>query len=167
MPMVLAWSVYFIQQHTCKTLIFQQEQKLFDMGSSVADVARSLGPKAVQRLAESAIDPHELLWGILQTLSQIRGSPSYLFPSLLERCKTVLGLDCTITMGNFLPALGTEMPDQLQQLNSWAGQQGWNMLAPSAAEGSREMDADQTESATRLPPVSQGGDYGFHEYLSA
>lgn len=136
------------------------------MGSSVADVTRSLGSKSVHRLAESAIDPRELLWGILHTLSQIRGSPSYLFPALLERCKTVLGLDCTITMGNFLPTLGSEMPDQLHQLNTWAGEQGWDMLAAARdLHEIGEVGGDQTESAPHLPPVSQGGDYGYHEYL--
>ncbi|KAK4904795.1 hypothetical protein LTR66_017866 [Elasticomyces elasticus] len=99
------------------------EQKLFDMGVSVADVTRSLGTKAVHRLAESTIDPSELLWGILHTLSQIRGSPSYLFPTLLERCKNVLGLDCSITTGNFLPMLGTAAPDQLAP---WSRQNIWD-----------------------------------------
>lgn len=136
------------------------------MGSSVADVTRSLGSKAVDRLAEVTIDPRELLWGILHTLSQIRGSPSYLFPELLERCRTVLGLDCTITMGNFLPTLGSEMPDQLQQLNTWAGEQGWDILA--AARDSHEIRAvegDQVESAPHLPAVTQRSDYGYHDYL--
>ncbi|KAJ6160620.1 hypothetical protein N7470_004016 [Penicillium chermesinum] len=82
------------------------EQKLFDLGSSVADVTRSLGTKAIDRLANSTIDPRQLLWGILSTLSQIRGSSSYLFPHLFERCKTILNLDGTINMGNFLPTLG-------------------------------------------------------------
>ncbi|KAJ5090240.1 hypothetical protein N7532_008924 [Penicillium argentinense] len=104
------------------------EQKLFDMGSSVADVTRSLGSKAVNRLAESTIDPRELLWGILHTLSQIRGSPSYLFPDLLGRCKNVLGLDCSITMGNFLPALGAANPNLL---SAWAGEQ-WDLESFSA-----------------------------------
>lgn len=42
---------------------------------------------------------------MLHTLSLIRGSPSYLFNALLERCKSMLGLDCTLTISNFLPAL--------------------------------------------------------------
>ncbi|KAF7712731.1 Amylolytic gene expression activator [Penicillium ucsense] len=106
------------------------EQKLFDMGLSVADVTQSLGTKGVHRLAESTIDPRELLWGILQTLSQIRGSPSYLFPTLLERCKSVLGLDCTITVGNFLPTLGAHVPNASGLSGvPWAGEQGWDLLA--------------------------------------
>ncbi|KAJ6049897.1 uncharacterized protein N7446_006776 [Penicillium canescens] len=123
------------------------EQKLFDMGASVADVTRSLGSKAVQRLAESTIDPNELLWGILHTLSQIRGSPSYLLPTLLERCKAVLGLDGTINTGNFLPILGAAVPDQLA---SWSGQHVWDYSAGS--EDIREMhevDHDQSESVPR------------------
>ncbi|KAJ5105272.1 hypothetical protein NUU61_002619 [Penicillium alfredii] len=120
------------------------EQKLFDMGTSVADVTRSLGSKSVHRLAESAIDPHELLWGILQTLSQIRGSPSYLFPSLLERCKTVLGLDCTITIGNFLPTLGAA---ELDYLASWSGEHQW----PLSAAGPDDMDIPIDQERARGP----------------
>ncbi|KAJ5266593.1 hypothetical protein N7478_009401 [Penicillium angulare] len=113
------------------------EQKLFDMGVSVADVTRSLGPKNVHRLAESTVDPRELLWGILNTLSQIRGSPSYLFPSLLERCKTIIELDGTINMGNFLPVLGEGMPDQL---STWANEQRWNLLASAGRESQDGRD---------------------------
>ena len=131
------------------------------MGSSVADVTRSLGSKSMHRLSESSIDPRELLWGILHTLSQIRGSPSYLFPSLLERCKTVLGLDCTITMGNFLPTLGAPMPDQF---SSWAGEQRWDMLAGRNPHGMGEMDGEQTESVPHLAAVSQG-ELGFQDCL--
>ncbi|KAJ5549857.1 hypothetical protein N7535_002200 [Penicillium sp. DV-2018c] len=122
------------------------EQKLFDLGISVADVTRSLGPKAVHRLAESTIDPNELLWGILHTLSQIRGSPSYLFPTLLERCKPILGLDCTITTGNFLPILGAAVPDQLA---SWSGQHVWDYTG-----GGEDVDVDGQES-TSLTSVQE------------
>jgi hypothetical protein len=118
------------------------------MGVSVADVTRSLGSKAVHRLAESTIDPNELLWGILHTLSQIRGSPSYLFPTLLERCKTVLGLDCSITTGNFLPILGAAVPDQLA---SWSGQDVWDYSA--GAEDIEVHDVnDQSESVPHSVP---------------
>lgn len=118
------------------------------MGVSVADVTRSLGSKAVHRLAESTIDPNELLWGILHTLSQIRGSPSYLFPTLLERCKTVLGLDCSITTGNFLPILGAAVPDQLA---SWSGQHVWDYSA--GAEDIEVHDVnDQPESVPHSVP---------------
>lgn len=132
------------------------------MGISVADVTQSLGSKAMHRLAESSVDPRELLWGILHTLSQIRGSPSYLFPLLLERCKTVLGLDCTIIMGNFLPTLGAPMPDQL---SSWAGEQRWDMLAGRNPHEIREMDDEHTESVPHLRAVPQDGDLDFHDSL--
>ncbi|KAJ5720031.1 hypothetical protein N7493_006909 [Penicillium malachiteum] len=107
------------------------EQKLFDMGAAVADVTRSLGSKAVHRLVESTVDPRELLWGILQTLSQIRGSPSYLFPSLLERSKSIIELNGTINTGNFLPVLGEATPGQL---SFFADQQGWNAPVIDAAQ---------------------------------
>ncbi|KAJ5832985.1 hypothetical protein N7474_001296 [Penicillium riverlandense] len=117
------------------------EQKLFDMGSSVADVTHSLGSKGMHRLADSTIDPRELLWGILHTLSQIRGSPSYLFPTLLERCKTVLGLDCTITTGNWLPGLGEASPDDLV---SWTTERSNWYLA--AADHEDILDVSGVES---------------------
>ncbi|OOQ89959.1 amylase cluster transcriptional regulator AmyR [Penicillium brasilianum] len=138
------------------------EQKLFDMGTSVADVTRSLGSKAVHRLAESTVDPRQLLWGILHTLSQIRGSPSYLFPALLERSKSVLGLDCTLTVGNFLPALGDHAPDRGPEHN-WAGEQGWDLLAACRdLHVIREVDGDQTEQVPpHLSGMGLGGELGF------
>lgn len=94
-----------------------QEQKLFDLGTSVADVTRSIGPKTSHRLTESTVQPNELLWGILNTLHGIRGSQSYLFPTLLEQCKNVLGFDCTITIGNFLPPLPVDESEWLNGEN--------------------------------------------------
>lgn len=129
------------------------EQKLFDIGISVADVTRSLGSNAVHRLAESSIDPRELLWGILHTLSQIRGSPSYLLPSLLERCKTVLGLGCTITMGNFLPILDASIPDQL------SSEDGWEMLAANRDPYEiPQVEDDQAESVAYMSGGLEGGE---------
>ncbi|KAJ9261265.1 transcriptional regulator family: Fungal Specific TF [Paecilomyces variotii] len=69
------------------------EQKLFDLGTSIADVACSLRLAATQRLTLTIIDPRELLWGMLNALSKSRGSQSYLFPELLERSRSILGLD--------------------------------------------------------------------------
>lgn len=131
------------------------------MGSSVADVTRSLGSKAVDRLAESTIDPRELLWGILHTLSQIRGSPSHLFPDLLGRCKTVLGLDCSITTGNFLPTLGATTP---HQLSAWAGEHGWDVLANRNLHEVDEGDAKQVETLP-MSGISQGAEIGFQDCL--
>jgi hypothetical protein len=134
------------------------------MGSSVADVTRSLGTKAVHRLAESTVDPRELLWGILHTLSQIRGSPSYLFPALLERCKSVLGFDCTLTIGNFLPALGAHTPDQA---STWAGEQGWDLLAACRdLHVIGDVEGDQTEQVPpHLSGMGPGSEMGFQDCL--
>lgn len=136
------------------------------MGSSVADVTRSLGTKAVHQLAESTVDPRELLWGILHTLSQIRGSPSYLFPSLLERCKSVLGLDCTLTIGNFLPALGDHTPNHG---STWAnsGEQGWDLLAACRdLHVIRDLEDDQHEQVPpHLSGVAHGPDMGFQDCM--
>ncbi|KAF7131443.1 hypothetical protein CNMCM5793_004668 [Aspergillus hiratsukae] len=116
------------------------EQKLFDIGIAVADVARSLGSETSHHLAESAVDPRELLWGLLSTLSRIRGSPSYLFPALLNRSKSILGLDCSINMSNFLPLI-TAPPSG--PTPSWRehSQSRWNLLTaaePKADEPDRD-----------------------------
>ncbi|KAJ5784675.1 uncharacterized protein N7503_009887 [Penicillium pulvis] len=132
------------------------EQKLFDMGVCVTDVTRSLGSKAVHRLSESAVDPRELLWGILHTLSQIRGSPSYLFAPLLERCKNVIGLDGSINMGNFLPTLGEAGP------RSWADEPGWNLLA-SMDRGVDEIlgEGEQLDHGHGIVGLGQQGGLEF------
>ncbi|KAJ5925382.1 hypothetical protein N7454_008021 [Penicillium verhagenii] len=130
------------------------EQKLFDMGVSVADVTRSLGSKAVHRLAESTVDPRELLWGILHTLSQIRGSPSYLFPSLLERCKHVIGLDGTINMGNFLPTLG-DSPTPGQR-GTWPDEPRWDLNLLASMH--RDVDEVGTVDGEHLEHGSGNGE---------
>lgn len=133
---------------------------MFDLGASVADVTGLLGSKSAHRLAETTIDPRELLWGILHTLSQIRGSPSYLFPILLERSKNVLGLDCTITMGNFLPALGATMPDNL---GAWPHERGWEM--PEQGHEVHDVQSERANSVSNISPMSHAAppDLGFQE----
>lgn len=49
-------------------------------------------PRANQHLTTMVIDPKELLWGILVSLSKSRGAESYLFPLLMDKSKDVLGL---------------------------------------------------------------------------
>ena len=39
------------------------------------------------------VDPKELLWGILSSLSNIRGCQSHLFPILLENCGDIFNLE--------------------------------------------------------------------------
>ncbi|RAH51590.1 putative C6 transcription factor (AmyR) [Aspergillus brunneoviolaceus CBS 621.78] len=103
------------------------EQKLFDLGTAVADVTRSLGSgsgsgssRPANWLTESAVDPRELLWGILTTLSRIRGSQSHLFPTLLERCKGALDFTSPLSMGEFLalPAPPPPPPPPPPSINS-------------------------------------------------
>jgi hypothetical protein len=127
-----------------------QEQKLFDLGTSVADVTRSLGPKSSHHLAESTVQPNELLWGILHTLDRIRGSQSYLFPTLLEQCKSVLGFDCTITMGNYLPPLS--VPPDADDANNepWLdAEHAW----PQTHGLPDDIDAHAQASAASVPPL--------------
>jgi hypothetical protein len=142
------------------------EQKLFDLGVSVADVSRSLSTTASHSLAESIIEPRELLWGILSTLSRIRGSQSYLFPSLLERSKAVLGFDFSLTMGNYLPPLPPSISSE--HAPSWAASEDSH---PRAASNTWDVvsladdlgdSADTVESVSgMLPPTSIPADLTF------
>ncbi|EGC41089.1 transcription activator [Histoplasma capsulatum var. duboisii H88] len=70
-----------------------QEQKLFDFGTSVADATRRMQPALATRIAASITDTRELLWGILISLSRIRGSQSHLFPILIEQSGDILGFE--------------------------------------------------------------------------
>ncbi|KAL3464153.1 fungal-specific transcription factor domain-containing protein [Aspergillus heterothallicus] len=144
------------------------EQKLFDLGVSVADVSRSLSAKASHSLAESTIEPRKLLWGILSTLSRIRGSQSYLFPSLLERSKGILGFDCSLTMGNFLPPLPSASSSP-EKVSSWSASEDtqsraatntWDIV--SLADDIGE-NSDPVESVTGMlpPPTSIPTDLPF------
>ncbi|KAL2821867.1 fungal-specific transcription factor domain-containing protein [Aspergillus granulosus] len=143
-----------------------QEQKLFDLGASVADVTRSLSPKASHSLAESVIEPRELLWGILSTLSRIRGSQSYLFPSLLERSKGILTVDCSLTIGNFLPPLPPASSSEhvsswpaSEDSNSRATSNTWDVVSLADELGD---NADPAEPVSRmLPPTSIPTDLPF------
>ncbi|PGH08401.1 hypothetical protein GX51_01227 [Blastomyces parvus] len=69
------------------------EQKLFDFGICIADATRRMRPATAIHVAASIVDTKELLWGILISLSAIRGSQSYLFPILLEQSGDILGIE--------------------------------------------------------------------------
>ncbi|KJK65437.1 specific transcription factor domain protein [Aspergillus parasiticus SU-1] len=114
------------------------EQKLYDLGTSVADVSRSLSTKAAHHLAESTIDPRELLWGILTTLSRIRGSQSYLFPALVEQSRGIISFDCSLSISDFLPSFGG--PPAI----SWrTGESGFDLLGISDDLQERENEGGE------------------------
>ncbi|KAL3490807.1 fungal-specific transcription factor domain-containing protein [Aspergillus germanicus] len=128
------------------------EQKLFDLGVSVADVTRSLSTTASHSLTESIIEPRELLWGILSTLSRIRGSQSYLFPSLLERSKAILGFDCSLTTGNYLPPLPPSTSPE--HVPSWSTSEDAHSRAPSNTWDVISLTDDLGDSADTMESVS-------------
>ena len=66
------------------------ERKLFDLGTYILDFTEGL-PLSMTRVA--SLNPKELLWGILLSLSKIRGATSFLMPSLLERSKKLLAIE--------------------------------------------------------------------------
>ncbi|KAF7586197.1 hypothetical protein BBP40_009299, partial [Aspergillus hancockii] len=128
------------------------EQKLYDLGTSVADVSRSLSTKAAHRLAESAVDPRQLLWGILTTLSRIRGSQSYLFPALVEQCRGILSFDCTLSMGDFLPPFTATAPASISWRPGEAGG-GFDMLTVS--DSIHEQENEAGDAAAQIVPAGQ------------
>ncbi|KAL4919931.1 fungal-specific transcription factor domain-containing protein [Aspergillus aurantiobrunneus] len=144
------------------------EQKLFDLGVSVADVSRSLSTKAANNLAESTVDPRELLWGILSTLSRIRGSQSYLFPSLVERCKGTLGFDCPLSLSDFLPPLPTGSSSS-EPIPSWAAPDNNNSSSNRAASNSWEITSlpgdPQEQNSDQVPGMIPPSEITFQPDL--
>ncbi|KAE8392005.1 fungal-specific transcription factor domain-containing protein [Aspergillus alliaceus] len=126
------------------------EQKLYDLGTSVADVSRSLSTKAAHRLAESAADPRQLLWGILSTLSRIRGSQSYLLPALVEQCRGILSFDCSLSISDFLPPLTAAVP--AASITWRTDEQGFDLLALS-----NEIQAQENEAAEAVAQIVPAG----------
>ncbi|KAL1969257.1 hypothetical protein VTN77DRAFT_9449 [Rasamsonia byssochlamydoides] len=123
------------------------EQKLYDVGTSIADVTRSLRSTATQRLTASIADPKDLLWGILNILSRIRGSQSYLFPALLQRSSSVFGLDSPATLTNSL-SFADDSP------SSWGVKEAGSLesLAASGQLDEDREDRDDDNSLRRIPP---------------
>ncbi|KAK2762863.1 hypothetical protein FQN54_001038 [Arachnomyces sp. PD_36] len=72
---------------------YAQEQKLFDVGTYVADVARIARSSNAMPIDSTTSHPNVLLWGIVNALSNIRGSQSHLLPILLELSEDVLELE--------------------------------------------------------------------------
>ncbi|EAW10466.1 putative C6 transcription factor (AmyR) [Aspergillus clavatus NRRL 1] len=135
------------------------EQKLFDVGMAVADVTRSLGSKAAQHLA----DPRELLWAILSTLSRIRGAPSYLFPTLLERSKSILGLDCSVNTSNFLPLMAASAANPGAAAAAAAAappppfrnqHARWDLLAPADEQQKPDEAAERSVAQQQMPDMT-------------
>ncbi|KAE8380262.1 fungal-specific transcription factor domain-containing protein [Aspergillus bertholletiae] len=127
------------------------EQKLYDLGTSIADVSRSLNTKAAHRLAEAAIDPRELLWGILTTLSRIRGSQSYLFPALVEQSRGILSFDCSLSLSDFLPSFGAP-PPTTRSISWQTDEPRFALLGLSGNLQERENEAEeQIASRPQMP----------------
>ncbi|KAH7120688.1 fungal-specific transcription factor domain-containing protein [Dactylonectria macrodidyma] len=63
------------------------EQKLFDIGISLADTAQLQG----QSFSSLEIGPRDLLSTIVKFLTRIRGCESYLLPKLLQHSENILG----------------------------------------------------------------------------
>jgi hypothetical protein len=78
---------------------------MYDIGEAISLLAYGMLPKKGDSTGELFACTQSLLWGILDLLSRIRGSQSYLFSSLLGKSHEILGLDT-------LPAsLAFQIPD--------------------------------------------------------
>lgn len=92
------------------------EQKLYDLGTSIAKVSSTSAVKPrpqsqprLQAQTQTQTSANEdTLWSILKTLARIRGSQSHLLPRLLEHCTPVLRLDGALTISDYLPVLGAD-----------------------------------------------------------
>ncbi|EED17421.1 conserved hypothetical protein [Talaromyces stipitatus ATCC 10500] len=69
------------------------EQKLYDIGECIFHLSQQLSLKTDKSLEVSTVDAKEVLYGILTSLSRVRGSQSYLFPALLQQSQGLLGLE--------------------------------------------------------------------------
>ncbi|KAH8696594.1 fungal-specific transcription factor domain-containing protein [Talaromyces proteolyticus] len=67
------------------------EQKLYDIGECIFQLTQHLSRKTNKLWKVSAVDLRDVLYGILTTLSRIRGSQSYLLPALLQQSQGLLG----------------------------------------------------------------------------
>lgn len=74
----------------------QKERKLFDLGTYILDYAAAR-PNVLDRHVAICLSAKEMLWGLLCSLSKLRGAQSFLLPSLLGRAKDFLTLDRPIS----------------------------------------------------------------------
>ncbi|KAK1070757.1 hypothetical protein LTR74_003932 [Friedmanniomyces endolithicus] len=72
------------------------ERKLFDLGTYILDYAAAR-PNVLDRHVAICFSAKEMLWGLLCSLSKLRGAQSFLLPSLLGRAKDFLTLDRPIS----------------------------------------------------------------------
>ncbi|TKA61429.1 hypothetical protein B0A55_11994, partial [Friedmanniomyces simplex] len=72
------------------------ERKLFDLGTYILDYAAAR-PNVLDRHVAICSSAKEMLWGLLYSLSKLRGAQSFLLPDLLGRAKDFLTLDRPIS----------------------------------------------------------------------
>lgn len=72
---------------------------MYDIGTTVSQLARQLSPKAAERLSFLTVDLKDLLCGILNHLSKIRGSQSHLFSALIQQSQGLLLEDVPQSLG--------------------------------------------------------------------
>lgn len=68
------------------------------------------------------VNPKELLWGILLSLSKQRGARPYFLTELLERSKDLFTMHNPLTLNNplaMLPAEGAEQQHRINEFDTW------------------------------------------------
>ncbi|KAL1977620.1 hypothetical protein VTN31DRAFT_479 [Thermomyces dupontii] len=133
------------------------EQKLYDMGTAIADMTESARERTTQRLADTTADPKDLLWGILNVLSCIRGARSYLFPSLLQRSSSIFNLESPSTLTNTIsfPASSKELPyhNRPAALTGSETDEESNQTETSPSIAEPAMQIEEIEEDVPLPPL--------------
>lgn len=66
---------------------------MHDLGSSLVHFTQRSLPRTTAQSSYVTANVADLLFTILTSLGRIRGAQSYLFSSLLEKSKSILGLD--------------------------------------------------------------------------
>lgn len=127
------------------------------MGTAIADMTESARERTTQRLADTTADPKDLLWGILNVLSCIRGARSYLFPSLLQRSSSIFNLESPSTLTNTIsfPASSKELPyhNRPAALTGSETDEESNQTETSPSIAEPAMQIEEIEEDVPLPPL--------------
>ncbi|TFB03715.1 Maltose fermentation regulatory protein MAL63 [Trichoderma ghanense] len=114
------------------------EQKLFDIGMSLADASMSASP-----MPSFEFGPHDLLSSVVKFLGRIRGCQSNLLPKLLKHSELILGFS------NPLAGIDIHWPALLEEHPSVAGSTHvGDLAAAAAAAAAHHAQGDESSSAS-------------------
>lgn len=88
------------------------------MGSFLPEVNFALNPSTTPEVITTIVDPKELLWGILNILSKIRATQTYLIPALLQQSGGLFHMGSPPSLSNQLNMPSQTSPDPNTSGNS-------------------------------------------------